>query len=342
MQRRQFVLTGAAALTGACSRPASSVPADAPDGPPGGKPNPSPLYNWTNGRIPQRPDIGWSVLTLPNGGSAGQNGFRSYLMQSVFKLWLAAALLDDVDRGARRLDDPVTITRADLGYPYQPVAEKVGPDGYHTTLHDLLRFIVIQSDNPSAEVLLKAYGGPAKLTAWLKAKGIEGVRVDGGERALHAQAAEIDAATGERQNELVDRFVGGTADGSTPNSATPDGAAAALGKLYRGELLSPASTRLLLATMAETVTGEKRIRAGLEPGWKWAHKTGTGGHANGQTRTLGVGDIGILTAPDGDAYAVAMFVGGAPEPMDTQEGWFADLARGVVAAWKKDKAVASD
>jgi len=339
MIRRAFILTSAAAVAAACSAKPSDdkgVPADAPDGPPGGRPNPSALYAHLEGKVPARPDIGWAVKTLKHGGTAGQNPTRSYLMQSVFKLWLAAAWLARVDAGEATLDDRIRITRADLGYYHEPIAKKVGPDGYDATLLELIRYIVIESDNPAAEVLLMRYGGPAALTAWLKSKGVEGIRIDRGERALHAAAAEIDAATGARQNELVDRFVGGTLDGSTLDSATPGGTVDALHKLHRGDLLSAESTRRLIAIMGETVTGEKRVKAGLEPGWTWAHKTGTGGRANGQTRTLGVGDIGLLTAPDGAVYALAIFVGGAPEPMAVQEGWFAEIARGVIAQWKQD------
>lgn len=342
MLRREFVLLGAAAAAGACSAQpsgkASSVPADAPDGPPGGRPNPSALYNHINAHVPASPQIGWAVKSLKDGGTAGQNPTRSYLQQSVFKLWVAACLLDKVDRGEMKLDDPFTVTKADLGFPYQPIAEKVGPEGYRTTLLDLIRYIVIHSDNPSADILLKRAGGPAAVTAWLRSKGIEGIRIDRNERALHRAADEIDTTTGARQNALVDAFVGGTLDGSTLDGATPGGTVDALAKLHNGDLLSPAGTRLLISIMGETQTGEKRIKAGLEPGWTWAHKTGTGGHANGQTRTLGVNDIGLLTAPDGEVFAVAVYIAGAPQPIAEQEGWIADVGRGVIAQWKKERA----
>lgn len=341
MIRREFVM-GAAALAGCSAQaPKKGVPADAPDGPPSGRPRPSALFNHIEGKVPARPDIGWAVLTFSHGGTAGQNPSRWYIQQSVFKLWLAAALLDRVDKGEMRLDEPIMVVKADLGFYHEPIAKKVGPDGYRASLLELIRYIVIESDNPSADVLLRHIGGPAVVTAWLKSKGIDGIRIDRSERQIHAAAAEIDAASGARQNQLVDQFVGGGLDGSTLDSATPGGTVDALAKLHRGELLSTATTKLLISIMGETATGAKRIKAGLEPGWTWAHKTGTGGRAKGQTRTLGVGDIGLLTAPDGEVYAVAMFVGGAPEPMAVQEGWFAEVARGVIAQWKADKANAA-
>lgn len=349
MLRREFVLLGAAAAASACSaQPSgkeSGVPAGAPDGPPSGRPNPSALYNHISANVPTSPQIGWAVKSLKDGGVAGQNAFRHYLQQSVFKLWVAMVLLDKVDQGEMKLDDPITVTRADLGFPYQPIAEKVGEGGYRTTLLELMRYIVILSDNPSADILLKRAGGPAAVTAWLRAKGIEGIRVDRNERGLHAAADEIDHTTGARQNALVDAFVGGTTEDTVLDGAKPDACVDALAKLQRGELLSPAGTATLLGMMREVKTGENRIAAALEPGWTWAHKTGTGGHANGQTRTLGVNDIGLMTAPDGEVFAVAVFVAGAPQPIAEQEGWIAHVGRGVIAEWKKrraDRAAAAD
>jgi len=88
--------------------------------------------------------------------------------------------------------------------------------------------------------------------------------------------------------------------------------------------------------MAETATGPKRIKAGLEPGWRWAHKTGTGGASAGPNR--GVNDVGLLTAPDGRTYAVAAYIAGSTLPLDRQEAIIAEIARGVVAQWKQDRA----
>ena len=51
-------------------------------------------------------------------------------------------------------------------------------------------------------------------------------------------------------------------DGASPLAITN-----ALTRLARGELLSPASTRLMLDTMARTTSGPQRLRAGVPAGW---------------------------------------------------------------------------
>lgn len=328
-------LTALLALT-ACGQPAAKEAAPAERPAPAAPPVLPGVQAAVERDAPASPAFGWTVVRLRDGATAGANLDHAYLQQSVFKLWVAAMAMDRVDNGALRLDQRIRITRADLGFPHQPIAEKVGRDGYDATVLELVRYMVIQSDNPSADVMLRELGGPPALTAWLRSKGIEGVRVDRNERSLHEVAAAIHAARGAEQTALIDAFVGASATARVLDGSTPRGAAAGLAALQSGRLLSPQQTRVLLGVMGETTTGQARVRAGLEPGWTWAHKTGTGGQAGG--RTLGVNDIGLLTAPDGEVYAVAIFVGGAQGRTVEQEPWLAAVGRAVVADWKAGKA----
>jgi beta-lactamase class A len=68
-----------------------------------------------------------------------------------------------------------------------------------------------------------------------------------------------------------------------------------------------------------------RVRAALKPGWRWSHKTGTG--QNFQGRVGGINDIGILTAPDGTHYAMAIMT--VPNKSD---GASQDLMQAVTRA----------
>src|SRR4029434_5382239 len=65
-----------------------------------------------------------------------------------------------------------------------------------------------------------------------------------------------------------ERYVADPYDGAAPHSV-----ALSLARLKKGELLSPASTQRLLATMGSTKTAALRVRAALKPGWRWSHKT---------------------------------------------------------------------
>jgi beta-lactamase class A len=63
----------------------------------------------------------------------------------------------------------------------------------------------------------------------------------------------------------------------------------------------------LLAMMERTSSGPNRLKAGVPIGWRFGHKTGTGQQLAGVS--TGYNDIGIMTAPDGKRYAVAIMMG---------------------------------
>jgi beta-lactamase class A len=90
------------------------------------------------------------------------------------------------------------------------------------------------------------------------------------------------------------------------DGAAPSAIVNALAKLKKGDLLSPKSTARLLDIMGNTRTGPNRLKGGLAPGWTLSHKTGTGQVLGAYQ--AGYNDIGILTAPDGRSYAVAVMI----------------------------------
>ncbi|MDP8994893.1 MAG: class A beta-lactamase-related serine hydrolase, partial [Pseudomonadota bacterium] len=112
------------------------------------------------------------------------------------------------------------------------------------------------------------------------------------------------------------------------DGATPVGIVDALARLHAGELLSPASTRRLLSIMSQTRTGPNRLTGGLAPGWRIAHKTGTG-QVLGSEQT-GYNDIGIVTAPDGSAYAVAVMIRRTSAPIPARMDLMQASVRAVV------------
>ena len=279
---------------------------------------------------------GIAVRSVEDGWTAAVHGDRAFQQQSVFKTWVAAVALDAIDRGSLRWDEPIRIERADLIFPYQPIEKQIGPDGRAFTVEELVRWSVIHSDNPSVDALLKRLGGPSAVQPVLDRMSISGIRIDVGERELHAMfdqgRAELAAASTDAKASVFDRIF------SDPrNSATPAGTADALARLKKGELLSPLSTERLLGIMTETETGANRLKAGLPNGWTLAHKTGTGGDTDGATN--GTNDVGVMTAPNGRSYAVAVFTWGTRRPMAERERLMADVARAVVE-WEKARPAA--
>jgi beta-lactamase class A len=127
-----------------------------------------------------------------------------------------------------------------------------------------------------------------------------------------------------RRHAALDAYLAHPEDGATPVAV-----AVGLARLKRGELLSPASTALLLRVLGQTETGPMRLKAGLPEGWSIAHKTGTGQDLGDQT--TGYNDVGLITAPDGRAYAVAVMIATTHRPVPERQDLMASVAAAVAA-----------
>ena len=106
----------------------------------------------------------------------------------------------------------------------------------------------------------------------------------------------------------------------------------------RGELLSEASTDRLLGLMAQARTGPLRLKGGLPPGWTIGHKTGTGQDFQGAS--VGINDVGLLTAPDGRTYAVAVMMRRTRHSVPARLAFMQAVSRAVVEQWMRETGAA--
>ncbi|MFL6734120.1 MAG: serine hydrolase [Sphingomicrobium sp.] len=258
---------------------------------------------------------GVSIISLRDGWEVGWNANSLFPQQSCSKLWVAITALDAVDRGKISLTDNVSFSRGDLTLFHQPIASKILGGGYTTSLGSLMFTAITESDNTANDKLMRSVGGPQAVRDMIARKGLGSIRFYDGERALQSKIAglvwsqsySIGGAFYQARSALpmsvrrasFERYIADPYDGASPHAI-----ASALGRLKKGELLSATSTQKLLTTMGRTRTGGMRVRAALSPGWNWNHKTGTGQDFNG--RIGGINDIGLLTAPDGTVYAMAI------------------------------------
>ncbi|MEO7655178.1 MAG: serine hydrolase [Sphingomicrobium sp.] len=150
----------------------------------------------------------------------------------------------------------------------------------------LMARMMIRSDNRATDLLLNDLGGAPALHTWLASNGVRGLRVD----------RNIARLLSDKRDLWDER-----------DSSTPMAMVDLLRRIYRAELIRPASRNYLLDLMAQCQTGKNRMRALLPFGTPVEHKTGT---LNGYTS-----DVGFITLPDGRRIAVAMFArGGADRP----------------------------
>ena len=268
------------------------------------------------------------------------DGYRKYPQQSVSKLWVAATVLDQVDRRKISMSDPVVVKKEDLTVFHQPLSSLVGTDGYATSVAGLFGRSMTASDNTANDSLLRTVGGPEAVRRFFHEKKIEDIRFGPGERLLQSKIAGIEwkqeYSRGnafytaranlpiEQRQKALEAYLADPIDG-----ATPVGIVNALVRLQRGELLSRSSTLQLVAIMRASKTGPQRLRGGLSPGWTFGHKTGTGQELLG--RATGFNDVGILTAPDGTDYAVAVMIGATRKSIPERQSLMQAVTRAVIA-----------
>ena len=246
--------------------------------------------------------LGVAVLDTASGALAGYRLDERFAMCSTFKFVAVAAVLARVDAGQERLDRRIVVTRAAL-LDWSPVTSKhVGGSGM--TVAELCEAAITVSDNAAANLLLADIGGPAAVTAFARRVGDGVTRLDRTEPTLNE----------------------GT-PGDPRDTSTPRAMAQTLRTVLLGNVLSDAHRALLIRWMTATSTGAGRLRAGLPPDWRMAHKTGTG-------RLGTTNDIGVIWPPRRAPLVVVTYLTECQAPEAAREGALAQVARGVSSpAW---------
>jgi len=290
------------------------------------------LANGTHGRIGACVADATTVVCV--------NGDQRSSLQSVMKLVVAIAALEQVDAGDWRLDEAVTVRREDLSVFVQPIAKLVGPDGYRTNIADLVRRAIVDSDSAATDVLIARLGGVKAVQAVLDRHHITGLRIDRDERHLQTETSGltwrpeyVDPAVLARDLEALPPAKREAAfrkyQADVRDTATPRGMVSLLQALAEGRLLSAESTTHLLRVLTETVTFPDRLKAGLAPGWTLGHKTGSSGGRGGVV--VATNDVGVLTAPDGTRVSVAVFVSDSRAKDEERAAVIAGVARAAIA-----------
>lgn len=284
--------------------------------------------------------VGIAVRSIDEGWVVGHAMDQRMPQQSVSKLWVALTTMNAIDEGKLSLTTPVTITRSDLTLFHQPIAYLMKDGVFKTTVGDLLRRALTLSDNTANDKLLNLAGGPVAVRDFIASRGLGNIRFGPGERLLQAKTAGLPwkqeysqgnafAQARARLDPNVRRAAYQAYVADPPDGAGAGAIADALARLRHGMLLTPQSTNWLLDTMSHTRTGRARLRAALPAGWSVAHKTGTGQDLGG--RTAGFNDVGILTAPDGKSYAVAVMIGDTARPVPERQQLIQTVVSAIVA-----------
>jgi len=250
--------------------------------------------------------IGAAAMDLQTGERIDINGDKPFPMQSVYKLPIAMAVLNQIDAGKLKLDQQVELKPSDYAPKdiYSPVRDN-NPEGGTFTLIELIKPTVSISDNSTSDYLMKFIGGPTAVSAYLNDIGSTQILVKNYEREIQADWSI-----------------------QYKNSSTPYAMVDLLAKLHRGDGLSSSSRDRLIQIMRDTTTGPNRIKGNLPKNVTVAHKTGTSGKSNGITAATN--DAGIITLPDGRHIAIAVFVMDSKANEATRDEAIANIATTVV------------
>lgn len=248
--------------------------------------------------------LGVAALDVGSGRRVLWRGQERFPFCSTFKAFLAAAVLERVQRNEERLDRAVRITRADI-IPHAPVTEPAV--GGTLTIGELAQAAVEVSDNPAANILIREMGGLGVWRAWWPTFGDTTTVISRLEPELNTALAN-----------------------DPRDTCLPEQTLANIREMAFGDRLTPDHQALLTGWLLASPTGAGRIKAGAPEGWSVAHKTGTG--PNGTAN-----DIGLLTPVSGSPVILAAYVTGAVSASDDQrDAVIAEATRRALKALNRD------
>ena len=240
-------------------------------------------------------DARLGVFATGGKGTVEHRADERFAFCSTFKGLAAAAVLHR--NPMAHLDTVVTYTEAELMKSSSITRQNVRTG---MKLRDLCDAAVRHSDGTAGNLLLREVGGPAALTGYLRELGDTETRMDRVE-------PDITSAT-----------PGDPRDTATPRSLGTD-----YQRLVLGDALEPEKRDFLKDLLERSVTGAKRVRAGVPEGSRVANKTGTGSHGT-------VNDIAIVWPPTGGPLLIAVMSSKASADAGYDEGLVAEAAAYVV------------
>lgn len=225
------------------------------------------------------------VAWMEDGRLNAVNGERRYPMMSVFKLHVAVAVLRKMEREGVSPDTILYIRASQMEKDtYSPLL-RLHPDAdFSISMRELLRYSVAESDNNACDILIAYAGGTDMVSREMRSIGVKDFQITETEASMHADRNRC-----------------------RNNSSTPASVVMLLRDIYEGGILTGIYADILQQTMLMTTTGADKIKAGLKPGMRLAHKTGSSDRTPEGVKTAD-NDAGAVIMPDGRRCYVAVFI----------------------------------
>jgi beta-lactamase class A len=252
--------------------------------------------------------VGAAVVNVETGEAASLRGDDRFPMQSVYKLPIAMAVLKRIDDKQLSFDQKVRVDPKDFVSRREFTIATKYPQGADISIRELLDYMISESDGTACDALMRLLGGPEVVTKFLRDIGVHNISVATYESDMFKEPSV-----------------------SFQNWSTPNAMIQILKLLQSGKVLSDERRDILLSLMIKSRPGPRRIKGLLPPDTTVAHKTGTSGTIKGTTTATN--DVGLITLPNGQHLAIAVFVSTTTSDEKTREGVIARIARSATDCW---------
>lgn len=238
-----------------------------------------------------------------------QNSSRAYPLMSVFKLHIATAIMDKVNRGELSLNQTIKISAQELDVnTWTPMLKKYPQTGFDIKLRELLYYMLAESDNNACDILIEKAGGIAAIQEYVHRIGLKNTTI----RVTEAQM----------QKDKMTQY---------QNTATLQDLILLLKKINHNELFAPSLHKELIEIMHQTNTGENKIKKYLPQTTYIAHKTGTSSRFQGGKK-IADNDIAIIK-DNGKTYYLAVMITDSYETDDTNAEIIAQISQAAYKAY---------
>lgn len=243
------------------------------------------------------------VAIIMGGDTISINGSDLFQMNSVMKMFQAAAVVDKVP-----LDSVITIQPDEWQTDtWSPLLRENGTCLLKISVSDLLRQSLQESDNNACDFLFNHVLDVTETQAWLTTRGVKGVNICWNEAEMHQEPSR-----------------------SEDNWCTPICAAEFIDKLYTSDIVK--NPQFIRETLMGCTTGMARFPKAFDNTVvKIGHKTGSGFNDE-YGNPLGTNDIGFIQLPNGKHYSVAVFVRWWPGNISDAEKVIGDIST-LVYKW---------
>ncbi len=252
----------------------------------------------------KKADIG---IAIADDMTYWENSSRIYPLMSVFKLHIAAAIMDKVNKGELNLEQNIKISAEELDInTWTPMLKKYPQTGFNIKLRDLLYYMLAESDNNACDILIEKAGGIAAVQEYVQRIGLKNTT--------------IKVTEGQMQKDKMSQY---------QNTATLEDLILLLKKINNNELFVPILHKELIDIMFQTNTGEDKIKKYLPQTVCVAHKTGS----SSRLKNKKIADNDIAIIKDGNKiYYLAVLITNSYETDDTNAEIIAKISKAAYIA----------